>query len=387
MSVLERAGRRQIESVELKLRARPAWNSAIGVMLASRLMFLGISWLALWLLATTIGPTEADFLGIWRQWDADHILGIAQYGYTDPRSFSNGTVFFPLYPLLVKALAWTGIGYVMSGIIISAAASTVAFYYLFRLAEDSRIGDGRKAILYLAFFPTAVFLVAPYQESLFLAGAIPAFYYARRSEWARVALPAAVAVGARNTGLFLLVGLLGELFRQRKDLGAKWRQAFAPLAFGAIPFALYAAYLWRVKGHPLYFITDYRVFWQRSFITPWESLSNTLSMTEISSYPTNWMMATWGELLAAAIALGVVGWAISNREWGYALFCGSLVATLLTGPFFWSVPRSLLQMFPTVLMLVEVSRRQPARHEWILVGLASIATLGVIVYTAGNWFY
>jgi hypothetical protein len=99
------------------------------------------------------------------------------------------------------------------------------------------------------------------------------------------------------------------------------------------------------------------------------------------------MMATWGELLAAAIALSVVGWAISKREWGYALFCGSLVATLLTGPFLWSVPRSLLQMFPIVLMLVEVSRRQPARHEWILVGLASIATLGVIVYTAGNWFY
>ena len=75
-------------------------------------------------------------------------------------------------------------------------------------------GAGRRASLYLLFFPTAVFLVAPYSESLFLAGAIPAFYYARRKRWIMAGMFAAVAMGARAAGIFLLFGLLVEFVRQ-----------------------------------------------------------------------------------------------------------------------------------------------------------------------------
>ena len=124
---------------------------------------------------------------------------VAEFGYTDPNTDPHSTVFFPLLPLLLRALHTVGLSYLVAGVIISTAASIVAGAYLFQLAEDEMgEGSGRRALLYMLLFPTAVFLIAPYSEALFLAGAIAAFYYARSGRWLLVALPGAVAVGARG---------------------------------------------------------------------------------------------------------------------------------------------------------------------------------------------
>ena len=56
--------------------------------------------------------------------------------------------------------------------------------YLWRLARDT-IGEPRApaAVALLAAYPFAVFFSAPYTESLFLLGAVAAFYHFRRDEW------------------------------------------------------------------------------------------------------------------------------------------------------------------------------------------------------------
>lgn len=364
------------------------WKTAASVALITRIVFLAIAGIAAWLLADTVGPPRDAGIGIWARWDGEHLLRISDFGYTDPRTFPHATVFFPLLPLLVKALSGIGLATITAALLISAVGSTVAFAYLYKLAsEEYGAEGGGRAVLYLAFFPTAVFLVAPYTESLFLAGAIPAFYYARRKEWSKVAIPCAVAVAARNSGLFLLVGLAVEFLSQR-DLSARAvRRAGASLLVGMLPFLIYAGYLWRTKGHPLYFLTDYRLGWNRTFSSPLSSLQTTLDMTAVPEYPTNWMMAARGELVAAVIALGLIGWTIARREWGFAAFMGSQMAVLVTGNFFWSIPRALLQFFPILLFLVELTRNRTWLHETVLVASGCVATIGVIVYTSGNWFY
>jgi hypothetical protein len=59
----------------------------------------------------------------------------------------------------------------------------------------------------------------------------------------------------------------------------------------------------------------------------------------------------------------------------------------MTSTWYYSVPRMLLTMFPIVLFLAEVTKRRPSLHDWLLIGLAPLATLGVVVYTQGGWFY
>ena len=80
----------------------------------------------------------------------------------------------------------------LAGIVVSLAAALVAFVLLHRLAEERLGADGaRRAVLYLAVFPMALFLQAVYSESLFLA------LGARRVR-ARASGGAGSAAGARD---------------------------------------------------------------------------------------------------------------------------------------------------------------------------------------------
>ncbi len=240
------------------------------------------------------------------------------------------------------------------------------------------------------FFPTAVFLVAPYSESLFLAGAIPAFYYARRKHWITSGMFAAVAMGARAAGIFLLFGLLLEFVRQRDFSGTSLRRAFMAAVIALLPLLAFAGYLWQVKGDPLYFFTDQRLGWGREFSGPLEALRATWDATRVDAGEgafTNFVIGWRVEIAAVALGILAVLWAILKREWGYAGYMGVLLAFLVTSTFYLSVPRMLLSMFPIVLFVAEWTGRETRRHETVLLVFAAIAILGVVAFTRQAWFY
>jgi Gpi18-like mannosyltransferase len=379
------ARRETVSDTGIPMRA--GLRHGLQTLLLSRILFFAVAFAAAWMLASSRGPLPLSFGEIWTQWDAEHLLRIARLGYTDPATHPHATVFFPLFPLLVRYVVSVGIPPVAAGLTISAVASLVAFAYLYRLvAEESHVEDGRRAVLYLALFPTSVFLIAPYSEALFLAGAIPAFYYARRARWIPAGLFAAVAMASRNTGMFLLVGLAFEFIRQRDMRPVAWRRVLAGLTVGSAPLVFYGAYLWRVKGEFFYFVTDYQQ-WGRTLTSPIEAIANSYSMTVLSEYPTNWMMAMRGEIIAVVFAVAAVAWCVARREWGYAAFGGTLLLVLISSPYYYSAPRSMLQFFPSVLFLTELTRQRPLLREPLLLILCSLATLGVVVFTQGYWFY
>lgn len=366
-----------------------AWLDAGVIALLARIAFFAIGMAASWLLmSTTSGPPGTGFEEMWRRWDAHHFLTIAEHGYTAPESDAHAAAFFPAFPLAVRPLLWMGLSPVIAGLLVSAIAAVVAGYFLYRLAEEE-LGDGagRRALLYLTLFPTGVFLVAPYSESLFLAGAIAAFYFARRGRWHLVGLPAALAMGARAAGLFLLLGLVAEFFRQRDRSTEAVANAGFSLLVGLLPLLAYGAFLAQAMGNPFEFLEHQREGWGRTFVGPTDAFMNTWATWEAGTYPTNWLLAWRLEIVAAAAGVGATLWALWKREWGYAAFMGSMMAVLLTSTWYYSIPRMLLTMFPIVLFLSEASGRRPALHEWLLVGLAPLAALGVVVFTQGNWFY
>ena len=339
---------------------------------------------------------------MWTRWDARHFLEIAEFGYTDERSDPHATAFFPLWPLLIRALSATGLSPAFAAMVLSTAASVVAVAYLYRLAEEElgrgagsagpqeQGGAGRRASLYLLFFPSAVFLVAPYSESLFLAGAISAFYYARHQRWLASGACAAVAMGARAAGAFLLVGLLLEFVRQRDFSGATLRRGLAAGVVALLPLLAFAAYLWQVRGDPLYFFTDQRLGWGRELSGPLEALRATWGATRVDAGEgalTNFVIGWRVEIVAVALGMLSVVWALVKREWGYAGFMGVLLSSLMTSSIYLSVPRMLLSMFPIVLFLAEWTGRDAKRHETVLLSFAAIATLGVVAFTRQAWFY
>ena len=371
------------------VRMRSPWAQAALIVAGTRIVFSLAAYAGSFLLSGhTFGLPATGFFDLWVHWDATRFLVTADVGYEGPGSFLNSYAFFPFFPLTVRALGVIGIPGPLAGLLISLVSSWIALTFLIKLAgDDAGPRAGRRAAIYLAVFPTAVFLIAPYSEALFLAGAIPAFYHARRARWELVGVPAAIAMGTRFAGIFLLLGLAVEALRQR-DLSL--RDAFtAGLAviMGLLPLLGYAAFLARVKGDPFYFVTDQRLGWGRTFVGPVAAFRNTIDRWDDPTQSTSFLIAYRIEVVAALIGIAFVLWALRKREWGYAVFMGSLLGVLLTSTEYFSVPRILLTFFPAFVFLAQATLTRPRLHEAYLMTSTTVAALGVIVYTRGAWFF
>jgi len=128
-----------------------------------------------------------SIISIWKAWDTNGYLGIAQYGYSSSTVEERHLfiVFFPFYPFLIKIIALVLQNYLLSALLVSNIAYIFAVFYLYKLVLlDFKSEDALRSIIYLSIFPTAYFLHAAYTESLFLALTIASFYYARKDKWA-----------------------------------------------------------------------------------------------------------------------------------------------------------------------------------------------------------
>ena len=373
---------------------RRPWVEAAVLVAVTRVLFFIVAYAAAMYLSPGQGPVGEGFLQIWQRWDANHFVIVAEHGWSGPLADpARPSAFFPLYPLAMRAFMMIGAPPVLAGLIVSTIATYVASVFLFKLAE-SELGEGvgRRAALYLLLFPTAVFLAAPYSEALFLAGAIPAFYFARQRKWLWAALPAAVAMGSRAAGVFLLAGLFFEYVRQgfedRRWGGARARDVALCLATGALPLLLYGLFLHAERGNAFQYLIDQEQGWGRDFPTaPWRAFMATWNTRTGLDYPTNWIFAWRIEILAAGAGVALTLWAVVKREWGYAAYMGTFIATLMMSTWYFSIPRMLLAFFPAALFLASATRKSATAHELALLALAPLATMGVIVYTRGAWFY
>lgn len=378
----------RLDADSTRSSAKPgaAWLDAFIVVLLSRLVLITAAYLGAGFLAELRGvPLNSrteSWAAMWTQWDAAHYVEIARVGYGP--SWWN-TAFFPLLPLMIRPFMLIGLDPTVAGMLITGVASLVALAYLRRLAEEE-IGEGAgwRACTYLAFFPTAVFLIAPYGEPLFLAGAIPAFYYARRGRWRAVGLPAAVALGSRLTGVALLFGLLLEGLRQTLPLRQRLEQ-FGALALGSIPLLVYAAFLWRRMGHPLHFVIALRA-WQRRATDPITTFQVTWQDMLHSSGSAAWAYAWRGEILAVLTGACVVGIFLWRREWGYAGFMGATLAAYAGSGYYFGTPRMLLTFFPISLLLADKIRGERWHTVFLLI-VVPVAAVGTVVFTMGLWFF
>jgi hypothetical protein len=207
------------------------------------------------------------------RWDAVWYLRIAEAGYggSGPRA-----AFFPLYPLLVRALA-TPFGATPAALLAAAYAIALAAFLgaltlLYRLvALELGRPVARPALLLLAVFPAAVYFGAPYAESLFLLLGVGAFYAARTGRWAWAGACAAAAAATRNSGVLLMVPLLIVWWgtRERRPGDAAWIM-LTPLGLGA-----FALYLGLAEGDALAFLHAHEA-WYRELGVPlsgaWQGL-------------------------------------------------------------------------------------------------------------------
>ncbi|MCO6007272.1 hypothetical protein NE236_20020 [Actinoallomurus purpureus] len=385
-------------------RLRHGDRLALGAWGGTRIAVLGISLLAsaLW----SHGDLHDSFLDRWTQWDVDHFIEIAQYGYGGNPAHPPDAglpAFFPGLPLMLRAVHPLIPDWRLSALLIGFVAGAVAMVALSRLGENLAETDGAaaagahadrrprlgahagssgstglvgpRAVLALLLSPYAVFLFAGYSESLFLAFALPAWLLARQRRWAAATLCAAGATCVRVTGLFLAVALIVEFVTADR----RWRAA-PWLAVPFLPALGYTVYQWRRTGDWSAWQHAQQAGWGRSTVSPWTSLRTTWQ----AAFDTHDQFTTAFrvELIAAAVGVALTCWLLARRRWAESAYVGLQLASLLTSAYYLSIGRATLLWWP--LWLAAGRCRRPAYLVLIAV-FVPLMTAEVVIYNSGGW--
>jgi hypothetical protein len=142
------------------------------------------------------------------RWDANFYISLARDGYPPRHPGPNHhLVFFPLYPLLLRAMR---IDVFWAAFLLSNACALAAALLIARLAALRKPADGlRAAVLFLAS-PGAHFFTYPYSEALFAAALAAALAALRSEKFLIAGVAGAVASATRSPGVAAAVALFAH---------------------------------------------------------------------------------------------------------------------------------------------------------------------------------
>jgi hypothetical protein len=343
-------------------------------------------------------------MNLWSHWDGEHYVALAAGGYLQPPD-NVSPAFFPLYPILIRTSAELFGGPISPpalsvwAVLLSLITLPFALYFVYKLAE-SGWGEraARAAVLTLALFPTSFFFNAAYTESLFLALSAGSLWALRvRRDLFLACLLAGLATATRNVGVFLLVPLAYEWFRNASEY--RWRVAYLALAPSGL-FA-YAAYLWWRFGDPFLFYTE-QSRWGREATGPLDSLLSALSRGGESLgrlfSPRLWADPSLGRVadalgaannaynlvfLGLALALLVAGLRVLPPDLSAYAFLLILPPTLFgtpQGPLM-GLPRYVLVAFPLFVVLGVLLQERRLLGVWLASSAAASLVLCALFVT------
>lgn len=378
--------------------ARWLWLPTV-VFVTTRLGILLVAYLAAGLFADSpfvppyhLRGTEnvlLDVLG--SRWDTGFYVSIAEEGYRYQGVPLPSVAFFPLFPLLMRALGALMGDALVAGLLISNTALLLATMLLYRLADEcwgSAVAE--RTVWYFLIFPTAFFGTAVYSESLFVLAAIGALVAARRGYWELAALCGIAAALTRFMGLIVAPMLLVEWWMQRRSRPLDGRPSWLGLlAAMAVPLGTlaYAVYLDRAFGDPLAFIHG-AAAWARQPQSPLLMLAELLRMPE-----GGWWAAVlagrvhldnWLDLGFVLLFLGLGLALLLRRRWSEGVFVTLGTAVALSSGLLMSQRRYVWVLFPAFILLAQWGQR-----PWVdrLITTSSLLLLGVFTALFANGYW
>jgi hypothetical protein len=262
------------------VRAWPTWAQVLAVYLASRVVSAVIIELAARWGQNPAGvgvlhPHYPDLVGIW---DGEWYQRIAEHGY--PQRLPHGPVgavdynawaFFPVFPLLVRAVMVTGLPFWAAASVVNLVAGAAAALVIWRLFAAVP-GHGRLAALAVAMWcllPPAPVLQVAYTEALaaLLLASVLLLVVQRRYLWA---VPVVLVLGLTRAVVAPLVlvvvwhGVRRWRRRSRDPVGAQEGRWWAALLLATLVSAvLWPAIAGYATGVPRAFFLTQAAWGQR----------------------------------------------------------------------------------------------------------------------------
>ena len=330
------------------------------------------------------------------RYDSGWYFAILDRGYGPPpaRGQPSAHVFFPLYPLLARAVSRL---LHVHGLVAGQILSIVCFLgagLLFAAEGRERLGEvgSRRALLFLLFYPTAFFFLAMYSESLFLLLAVAAFRMARRGRPALAAALGFLAGTTRLTALALALPLAIEAFRAAGraagPAASKGRSVAEALLAGAAPVAGALGWVFGsgwLAGEPGLFFRIQEA-WQRGasplagFWRFAEGLPTRIARGDARAHPV--FLLDYAHLALFAV-IGLYQWR-RRRAADAAWTAGALLLPVATG-IAASLPRYVLVVYPAFYALAEIFEGRPRLRLAWLIGSAVLLAAGEAAFVHWRW--
>ena len=377
----------------------PDWRVASLAFLATRFPLV----LFAWLIHRFLGPASpaGQFLyhgggphGNWlvdafQKWDSYWFLNIVRNGYQfhGVQEQVRGVVAgipetnvtpFPLYPLVMKGLAWLTGDPAVAGLVISQVCLILGLVLLYRLARlEGSETNAVWAVWFFAVQPWTYAFSAIYSESLFFVLVLASMLAARKGRFLLAGLAGMMASMTRLLGVLVLipVGLEYLSARQYKIRRIDWKASL--LALVPLGTLAYFGYLWRLTGEPLaYFVAQ--TGWHKQVVGPWYQPLLWLTSPGLSGR--GLLDACTTVFMCAVLALGFRR--IRRSYWIYAL---AYFLVLMSSTDLFGLPRYCAGLFPLYLILAGLAERSPVAGRVILVFFAMSAPVVFFIWT--GWLF
>jgi hypothetical protein len=314
-----------------------------------------------------------------RAWDAAFYTDIARSGYDAVGT--EGLRFFPLFPLLARAVALLpGIDVNLAIVIVANTCAFLLGLVLYRLAWFERRDDvfARRTVWLVYLVPPAFVLVMGYSEATFMLLAATMLLALRRSNWWVAGFAGLLAGGCRPVGLLLVVPALVEAVQDTRLLTT--RDITARVAAVAGPVVGCFAYLSWASDRTESFLEPLRL--QED---PGRRGSTRFPITNVidvlRDFATGDHDTAGLHLLTVLIGLGLL--VVLARRWpaSYSLYAAAALILALTARNLDSLERYILSTIPFVLALADVVDTEARERAVLVLAAAGLVAASVLAFT------
>lgn len=327
-------------------------------------------------------PAGSELERMLSRYDGAWYLQVVEHGYADDTPAGRASAaFFPVFPLMTLVVAaLPGVAPITAALAVASALGVLATVLVWRLtAEVVDVPAADRAMVLLAVFPGSFVLSMAYSEALLVAAAAGCLLALVQRRWLLAGLAAAVASGARPTGIVLgLACAWAAAAAVGRDRA--WRALVAPLLAPAGAVAFFVHLWWRTGDLLAWFEVQRTVWGERMGPAPTVpgrlagllEQAPSLDLREMTD-----LVGCGGLVLVVAGLLGIVRWRPPAPVLVYTVGV-LLLAALSTKVGF--RPRMLLAAFPLVIAFFVL--REP--RFWGFVVAAGLANALLAAMTFGT---
>lgn len=304
---------------------------------------------------------KSNPLSFMSDWDGPNYINIAKHGYPQV-SLAN---FFPLYPIFIRLFKLVINSWLDSALLVAWVSLVGAVYFYLKIVKQLfNVKDSPEAVRGLVFFllfPSAVFLIATYTESLFAFLALGAIYFALKRKYLPAGLFALFCTATHITGIFVLVLMTLILLEQKLKLS----KVITAFVVGSLGLVGYMIFLWEKFRKPLAFITS-----QENH--GWLKYGESRLITTIDLF---------NVIFIILLIISVLYWWRKRKSFSVYSFLFLLIPII--GKQFGGYNRYVLMAFPVQLMLYAYLRDKKLGYVFAIVLLAISWSYFLFQYAGG----